>query len=170
MRFPFPKNEMTAKRYQRLVAPILKMRHGCDLLRWLNGICTTVFYIVYPISLIVLIIIQDPFRFKAMLIPAASFLLLSVLRRWLNRPRPYEIPGLIPILKKRAPGASFPSRHVFSAFMIASTISVMSMWGLILFIPAILLAIIRVIGGVHYPSDVVVGIIFALLASLFYYL
>jgi membrane-associated phospholipid phosphatase len=111
---------------------------------------------------------QDPFLWQAIAIPAVFFVLLSVFRKWVNRPRPYEAMEIVPLLKKESSGASFPSRHVFSAFMIALTFFAVAPWGALLIIPAVLLAIVRVIGGVHYPSDVIVGAGIALVASLIY--
>ena len=52
------------------------------------------------------------------------FILVSVFRRVLNAPRPYE---LLPFYNNEAPkkkkGRSMPSRHVFSAFVIGTTLA-----------------------------------------------
>lgn len=59
-----------------------------------------------------------------------------------------------------------PSRHVFSAVMIALCVWLIQWWlGLILLGLALTLAFIRVIGGVHYPRDVIVGALCGLLAG-----
>ena len=59
-----------------------------------------------------------------------------------------------------------PSRHVFSAVMIALCVCLVQWWlGLILLVLALALAAIRVIGGVHYPRDVIVGALCGLLAG-----
>lgn len=168
MKSPFASLQMTADKYRRLTAPFLKLRHGSDLLKWLNLLCSSVFYIAYPASLVILLFSHNRFVIQAILIPGISFLLISILRKCLNRPRPYETPGITPLLRKESRGASFPSRHVFSAFMIAATLSVISPLGYILFLPALLLAVVRVIGGVHHPLDVTVGAALAVLISLLY--
>lgn len=51
-----------------------------------------------------------------------------------------------------------PSRHIFSVFMIAMTfLYVKPVLSIPLFVVGVLLCAVRVIGGVHYLSDVLVG-------------
>lgn len=51
-----------------------------------------------------------------------------------------------------------PSRHVFSATVIAvSVLSVSKPLGWMLLVLAVILAVIRVVGGAHYPRDVIAG-------------
>ena len=65
-----------------------------------------------------------------------------------------------PIIKKEKEGNSFPSRHVFSAFVIATTFIYANLeLGICLFAISCLIAVLRVIGGVHFPKDVIVGAI-----------
>ena len=64
-----------------------------------------------------------------------------------------------------------PSRHVFSMTIIAVSWFVISpIIGSILLICSLIMGMIRVIGGVHYPSDVIVGFISACLWGLGYLL
>ena len=158
---------MTKEQYERLIAPFTN-RFGRVFLRWMNRICAGVFYLAYPISILILLVTHDSRLGKTVFIPAVSFLVLSVFRKWINRPRPYEALDITPLLKRESLGASFPSRHIFSAFMIAATISWLTPWGYLLFVPAGLLAIVRVIGGIHYPSDVIAGAVCGLLPTVFY--
>ena len=114
------------------------------------------------------------FRFwRALLVPGVRFVLLSVFRNVVNRPRPYEAFELPPVIKKDTKGHSFPSRHVFSATIIAMTFILHSPWswlGLIFLAIALLLAVVRVVSGVHYISDVVAGIIVAVVAAVLGYI
>ena len=158
---------MTVVQYNRLSAGFTN-RSGRILLKWSNLICAGLFYLCYPVALAILWVRQDVRLTKVILIPAISFVILSGFRKWFNRPRPYEDFGIPPLLKKESKGASFPSRHVFSAFMIAATLGTLTPWCYLLYVPAILLALIRVIGGVHYPLDVIVGARFAVICSLFF--
>ena len=108
---------------------------------------------------------QQLIRF--VLVPAVTFLAGSALRARLNAPRPYEVLQLPPIAHKDTRGKSFPSRHVFSAFMIAMTwYAVYPGIGIALLAVGALLAVIRVVGGVHYPRDVVVGAVTGIVAGL----
>ena len=167
MKFP---TELSQAQYERLFAPWLKRSWGRLVLSIANIVCASVFYVAYPICIWLLWMTKDTRFTKALLVPAISFVLLSVIRKLINRPRPYETWGFTPILQKESKGVSFPSRHIFSAFMIAATLAYITPWGYLFFVPAVLLATVRVIGGVHYPSDVTAGAIFAGIAALFYLL
>ncbi len=161
---------MTYVRYQRLTAPIRRHPGLLKALKWSNLGLALLFYICYPIALIWMIASSDIFIFRALLIPGISFVALSVFRALYNRPRPYEALKIQPLLTKETKGKSFPSRHIFSAFMIAATLAFVFPWGWCFFLPAALLAVIRVIAGVHYPSDVIAGAAVALVAAQFFYL
>lgn len=129
----------------------------------LNSVLTKAVYIFYPLMLIYLAVYhltdRDPGFVPALLVPGISFVLLSIFRSIINAPRPYEMPGAEPpIIKKDAPGKSFPSRHVFSIFIIAVT--AFQVWpaaGILIGIAGVILAYCRVAGGVHFPRDVIAG-------------
>ena len=159
---------MTAERYEKLATPVKQHPKLQSTVIWINRSITWLFYITYPIAVGWMLYTGDYFKERAIYIPAAAFVLLSVIRYLINRPRPYETLAIKPLVNKRTKGKSFPSRHVFSAFMIAATISFVYPWGWILYIPATLMACLRVILGVHYPSDVIAGAGFALLSSMFF--
>lgn len=90
--------------------------------------------------------------------PAVGFVLLTLVRKWINQPRPYEAWEIVPLLDKDSSGNSMPSRHVFSATIISMACLHASLpVGLVLLITSALLGLVRVLGGVHYPKDVLVG-------------
>ena len=92
------------------------------------------------------------------LVPASGFVLLTLVRKWINQPRPYEAWEIIPLLEKDSAGNSMPSRHVFSATIISMACLHANLpAGLILLVLSALLGLVRVLGGVHYPKDVLVG-------------
>lgn len=100
---------------------------------------------------------------------AACFALVSLLRWWRNEPRPYETFAIKPLMPKTSLkcGKSFPSRHTFCAFLIATMFAIVfhSLAGLIPLALAAALAYIRVLEGVHYPRDVVAGALLGVLAG-----
>ena len=53
------------------------------------------------------------------MVPAFGFVLLTLVRKWINQPRPYETWEIVPLLDKDSSGNSMPSRHVFSATIIS---------------------------------------------------
>lgn len=92
------------------------------------------------------------------LIPASGFVILSLFRKKINHPRPYETWDISPLLEKDSSGQSMPSRHVFSATIISMACLHASLpVGLACLLFSALLGLVRVLGGVHYPKDVLVG-------------
>ncbi|MGN1276368.1 MAG: phosphatase PAP2 family protein [Floccifex sp.] len=133
-----------------------------------NKTLTLCMYIIYPCFLIY--IWNNPFLIKAICIPLISFILVSIVRKKINRPRPYEINNKTPIIKKDTKGQSMPSRHVFSSVIISMTILyIYPGFGIFLLILSAIEAFIRVIGGVHFISDVVAGYIIGILVGLLYF-
>ncbi len=62
------------------------------------------------------------------------------------------------LIARDGAGKSFPSRHAFSAFAIAASwFAASAPVAVVLLVAAVVLAICRVLGGVHFPRDVVVG-------------
>ena len=130
------------------------------LLRAFNRFMTVVMPIVY-LTLLATTYLQEGLGKQVwiyLFVPASGFVILTLLRKKINAPRPYEVWGIVPLLDRDSPGQSMPSRHVFSATIISTaylhaTLSV----GLILLILSAILGLVRVLGGVHYPKDVLVG-------------
>ena len=105
------------------------------------------------------------------LVPALGFVLLTLVRKWINQPRPYEAWEIIPLLDKDSSGNSMPSRHVFSATIISmACVHANLLSGLILLVLSALLGLVRVLGGVHYPKDVLVGYACGLLWGIIFFI
>lgn len=144
-----------------------------SLLRAFNRFMTVVMPIVY-LTLLATTYLQEGLGEQTLIyvfVPASGFVILSLLRKKINAPRPYEEWGIKPLLDRDSPGQSMPSRHVFSATIISmaclhASLSV----GVILLVLSALLGLVRVLGGVHYPKDVVVGYICALSWSVIFFL
>lgn len=95
---------------------------------------------------------------KLILFSAIPFVLVSLVRRIINAERPYEKYSFYEIKPKSKKGRSFPSRHVFSAFIIATLACMFSpVIAVVLFVLGAALAASRVLLGMHYISDVVFG-------------
>ena len=93
-----------------------------------------------------------------LLVPATGFVILSLFRKKINHLRPYETWNISPLLDKDSSGQSMPSRHVFSATIISMACLHASLpVGLACLLFSALLGLVRVLGGVHYPKDVLVG-------------
>lgn len=162
---------MKKETYIKMTRPFREHPEMAKGLHIMNGICTGVMYILYPVLLIYYLLQKEEGFGKILFIPAISFVLLSLGRHLINRKRPYETFGVAPVIPKETKGKSFPSRHVFSATIIAMTFLWMSPWTLLtilLLVVTVVEACVRVVSGVHYISDVVAGMAVGILASLFY--
>lgn len=163
---------MTKESYQKITEPFRRNPKLAQLLHKCNRTATLLVMASYVILLIKELVGREPVLAKTIIIPLNSFIILSVFRYLINRKRPYETFGLEPVIPKKTLGKSFPSRHVFSAFMIAMTYLLATPWPLIGFgilVLAVLIGLIRILSGVHYPGDVLAGIVFAIVAGILGY-
>ncbi len=107
---------------------------------------------------------------KIFTIPAAALLLVSVLRLLVRRPRPYSAEGanITPLIdKKQSDRKSFPSRHIACAFVIAAVFLAYMRWVGVALLPlGVFLCYARFALGVHYPTDLLVGMGLGLLCGL----
>ena len=125
--------------------------------------------VAYVLLLFYYFMTEDDRLVLTIVIPAAEFIALSVIRAALNLPRPYEVWGTRPLISKDTCGKSCPSRHVFSIFLIASVFVQFNVaMGLVIIAMGIELAVIRVLTGVHFERDVLWGAISGLLGGLIY--
>ena len=105
------------------------------------------------------------------LVPAFGFVLLTLVRKWINQPRPYETWEIVPLLDKDSSGNSMPSRHVLSATIISMACLHANLpVGLVLLVLSALLGFVRVLGCVHYPKDVLVGYACGLLLGILFFI
>lgn len=159
--------------YGHMAANIKNKPFLLSLLRSFNRFMTVVMPIVY-LTLLATAYFQQGLGKQVLMyvfIPVSGFVILSFLRKKINAPRPYEVWEIVPLLDRDSPGKSMPSRHVFSASIISmaclhASLSV----GVILLVFSALLGLVRVLGGVHFPKDVVVGYICGLVWSVLFFL
>lgn len=149
---------MTKEAYIKITGIIRDNPRRIRLTRVINRLLTGFVFLFYPAFLLLLFFERNPFLLRAVLVPAVSFLAVTVFRRVCNAPRPYEKFDLPPAIEKDSSGRSFPSRHVFSVFVIAGTVFFLyPAAGASLGAIGVVLGAIRVVGGVHEPRDVIAG-------------
>lgn len=120
---------------------------------------------IYIGTLCLLLAQRDSRFFRAALVPASIFLLVTALRPALHRQRPYDAFGIPPVGDfEPNKGKSMPSRHAASA----AAISFAVMWvfptlPVIFLMSALcfLVSALRVLTGKHYPSDVIAALLLA---------
>ncbi len=159
--------------YDHIAGKIKNEPFLLSLLRTFNRFMTVVMPIVY-LTLLATTYFQEGLGKQVLIyvfIPASGFVILSFLRKKINAPRPYEEWDIKPLLDRDSPGQSMPSRHVFSATIISMACMHASLpIGMICLTLSAFLGLVRVLGGVHYPKDVVVGYICALVWGVIFFL
>lgn len=158
---------MTKETYDKFTRSLRNNSSRIQWLRLTNKAFTVFVYCAYPALLLFVALQKDPRFWKILLTPAISFLLVSLFRKFINAPRPYEALDIVPLIHKNTKGKSFPSRHVFSVFVIAMAFTyIFFPLGILLIFVGIFLAAVRVIGGVHFPKDVIAGAIIGILSGI----
>lgn len=161
---------MTKERYEDIIGRIEKKQGVAEGLRLLNAILTVTVYISYPALCLYLLIFRRELLLRCVLVPGIMFVCVSLLRRIINRSRPYEKLGFTPVIFKDKKGQSMPSRHVFSVFIIAMTfLYVFPPISIVFFAIGLVMAVVRVLGGVHYLSDVLVGAVIGIASGIIGY-
>ena len=144
---------MNLEQYTKINNFFIRHSTAFSLLLTANRLLTACGFLLYPLLLLCLFSVLE--------------CLADIFRKVVNKKRPYEKLPIQSLIKKDKKGQSFPSRHVFSIFLIAT------LWfcfwkpvGIFLFIAGVFLAIVRVIGGVHFVTDVCAGALLGVLAGL----
>lgn len=145
--------------YERISAPFRRNRQAAAALSAINKLLVWATAAAFLGLAAWLALHHDVRIIRFLAVCAISFAGATALRSALNRPRPYELYPIDALIKKDTKGKSFPSRHLFSA----SVISCALLWisapaGIACFAATAILAAIRVVGGVHFPKDVIAGI------------
>lgn len=138
-----------------------------------GGIFNKIFaeYAVYALPIILLVLwfaLKDKYvsmrAFFAVII--AWPIIAQIIGKIIYRPRPFEA-GVIQELIFHRPTYSFPSDHAAALFAVA-----FSLWfsgykkiAYAMFIYAIIICFFRVATGIHWPTDIVGGIIVGLIAA-----
>ena len=136
-----------------------------EKLKTMNQGLLVLFYAAFIALIVFLFVIGSPLLLPILITDGIGFVAVSLFRRFYNAPRPYEVSEVPPAFSKDTSGKSFPSRHGFSAFMIAfSWLFVCLPVGLVLVAAAALLSWVRVTARVHFPRDVIAA---AVIAALF---
>lgn len=99
----------------------------------------------------------------------ARFLVKDIILLFYNRPRPYLfLPGVHRLIYSNMLGdfQSFPSGHMLFFFAISGVIYFYNKkLGIFFFIASVIMGIARVFVGVHWPSDILAGMILGLVTA-----
>lgn len=150
---------MTSEQYNHVAERVRTYPYGVLVI---NVMSKGIVWVTMASYVILLILLSTSKHYETLyhsiLVPGVAFAVVSIFRHFYDAKRPYEEMDIVPLIPKDKMGKSFPSRHVFSIFMIGMTfLQVQLIPAVILFVLGVILAVLRVIGGVHYTRDVVAG-------------
>lgn len=149
---------MTKQGYQNMLSWVKSRPRLGKAVVLAGKIVTYGIYALYPLFFLHLVLSRHEAVYRYVTVPAVSFVVLSLIRYFLNFPRPYEKWDLVPLYPKSTRGKSFPSRHTFCAFIIAvAAFYIYPAAGVVIAAAGVVLAISRVLSGVHFIRDVAVG-------------
>lgn len=95
----------------------------------------------------------------------SRFIFTEVIRYFYDKQRPFEVEGSIPLILHEF-GKSFPSGHAAFFFAVAATLFIYNRrWGIIFFIAAIAMGITRVLANIHWPIDILGGVLIGIASS-----
>lgn len=93
-----------------------------------------------------------------------------ILKPLVGRARPCHINEWIPLLIQAPDSFSFPSGHTASSFTAATILYLCNRkWGIIAFVLAGMIAFSRMYLYVHYPTDILAGIVLGIFSALLVY-
>ncbi|MEE1100032.1 MAG: phosphatase PAP2 family protein [Agathobacter sp.] len=90
-----------------------------------------------------------------------------ILKNLVQRERPCWIETTIPLLINNPKDYSFPSGHTMNSFTAAMCIFLhQKRWGIVAFVVAALIAFSRMYLFVHFPTDIIIGMIIGISSAL----
>lgn len=158
--------------YKKITAPVQSSPLLMNILKLSYYILPPVTAIIYFILTAWLFINKDyKTLFKVVVIPFITFMFVTVFRKIVNKKRPYTAEDITPLICRDKKGESFPSRHTASLAIISMAgIYCNLTLGIILWIMTIIQGLVRILCGVHYPKDIIAGIIISILFGMLFFL
>ena len=137
----------------------------CRFLIIFGKVCQYIIAVYFAVQLVLHMFFMAHFQALAVSLSAAvGFVLVSLMRKFIPAPRPYEVLNFCRVAPRKKRGESFPSRHAYSAVVIAVLSAVLSPWCLIGTVPlAIGVCLTRVLLGIHFTRDVIAGAVIGIL-------
>ena len=152
---------------EKVLLRIYSSKKASTLLKIISHASVALSVIAYA-AIIVYAYLDEPWDAALMLLfSALPFVIVTVVRKLINAPRPYELYAFYKIPPKEKKGQSFPSRHVFSAFLIATLAIPTSIpLAAALFTVGICLSVSRVLLGIHFIRDVAAGALIGIISGI----
>ena len=156
--------------YEKMYRAVYKRGGLVSVLRTVDRVAV-IFTVVAYAALVTLSFTSDIIKgVVCVAVSAVPFILLSIFRRVLSAPRPYELydfPSLGIDLPRKKSGSSFPSRHIFSSFLIGTLfLTSVPLLGAIVLLLGVGLGACRVLRGIHFIRDCIAGAVIGVVCGI----
>ena len=120
----------------------------------------------FAVHLLALLVDDAALFVKTLIITGVPFIAVTLMRIIVNAPRPYEVLEFYEKRPKEKTGRSFPSRHVFSVFVIGTVlVPYQPVLGISLLLLGAFLGRFRVLLGIHFRKDVIAGALIGIVSG-----
>lgn len=161
--------EINKRVYLRITNYFKNNKNAEYLLRLIYKILPIFVFASYPVMLVYTLIWRQELFLQTLLVPAGVFILVTILRKIIGEQRPYEKYGVPSVFGKTTKGQSMPSRHTASAVIIAlALLKINFCIGIIALCIALLIALSRILAGVHFIRDIAVGAGISILSGILF--
>jgi undecaprenyl-diphosphatase len=110
---------------------------------------------------------QKALALRILFTSGIAWLIAHGIKNLFPTPRPYLVEKLPALVNRPPTDSAFPSGHAATAFAIATTIFFFNKkWGIIAFLIALMVGLMRILGRVHYPIDILGGITIGIIIAL----
>jgi membrane-associated phospholipid phosphatase len=154
-------------KYEALLRKVYSTPRLVGALKVLDLLCSALVVIAFLLGTHVAFFVSVRLGVGYMLTCGIPFVLVSVVRRLVAAPRPYE---LLSFSENRPRGRgcdSFPSRHAFSAFVIGGTLCYFGLpLGLVTLFFALVISACRILLGIHFLRDILSGATIGIVSAL----
>ncbi|MGL4789766.1 MAG: phosphatase PAP2 family protein [Anaerotignaceae bacterium] len=148
--------------YKNLVLKVKKNSLLTKVIIFSDTYLPPVIKVIYIMTLIFLISQKDFGFFNVFLIPLFAFIVAILIRKIFNTERPFQVENFSPLVN-HSTGKGCPSLHATSSAVISIVISTVNLYlGIFLGILTLIICLTRILTGVHFIRDVLVGVMVGL--------
>ena len=157
---------MGKNRIEALMRRVNEMPRLTVALNIVCYLCTFISVFTFGYTLMYFLLRTWVLAAKYCLALGLAFVIVSVVRRLINAPRPYQLYDFFVKPPRERRGNSFPSRHAFSAFAIGTfCLFVNPFVGGLTLLFGLVMCVCRVALGIHFVRDVVCGALIGVVSS-----
>ena len=152
---------------RELLVRINSSRRAVMSLKIISHVASVICAAVFGIQLLLSVLDGEYFTAIGVALSAAIGLaMVTVMRKLINAPRPYEFYSFYVDKPREKSGESFPSRHAYSSFVIAVLAWLLHpAVSISLLVASICISAARVLLGIHFVRDALVGAALGILSG-----